>query len=557
MSQDTVFDGEIDPEIAALIGAERAPSSSSGSAPAPAQGRPDFSQLFGEGELESLDSPEAPEVDLTATSFPEITHFFEETPRNDYRDPDYYKKVLSGEGEKAQRLHGILQKYIAAKDPKDRGVYRMQIVTAYWDFLASVAIKAISKLADPKRFALRFGILHPTFLSGDDLERFASTILDNDLGEPIYYLDEWFKAVGTGAVKASTTDEVRIAKSNETTRLQQLLDKAIGKRDGARNLLKAKCEERSRYEEALKDRVDYIRSHTPIPDFPDLSSIYDEAQRRAFTEIQEILRELVRADRELAKALSDFEQANADVETLQGKVSEAGGGVSINLQAVETEFETARQMAKLTVGRQGNHFPILTREYFHCGPFDLGTRENVLKQLAWIESVDSEAYCRSYKGKLNRIVPFVILIPGYGEFGVCWEPFDRYNRATSRGRIAVPMYPKNLQMAVITAVADLRWQVAKEKASYYWMEEGLTGNYYQWFVSKKLKGDVKEAFIGDYVIWVTKESEGTQRLDKEVRGIFWRYLPFTQEIKDKLKNRSYVYQELYQRDVNRSLSDGY
>ncbi|HOX92782.1 MAG TPA: hypothetical protein PLC54_07650, partial [Spirochaetales bacterium] len=158
---------------------------------------------------------------------------------------------------------------------------------------------------------------------------------------------------------------------------------------------------------------------------------------------------------------------------------------------------------------------------------------------------------------LNRIEPFVVLLPCYGDSGVCWEPFDRYNRHTSRSRLAVPMYPKNLKVAVATAVADMRWQAAKEKASYYWMEEGLTGQYYQWFQKQKLKGDVKEYFIQDYIVWVTKESEGIQKLDKEVRGIFWRLMPFQQDIKDKLRDRSFVYQELYQRDVNRSLSDGY
>jgi hypothetical protein len=56
---------------------------------------------------------------------------------------------------------------------------------------------------------------------------------------------------------------------------------------------------------------------------------------------------------------------------------------------------------------------------------------------------------------------------------------------------------------------------------------------------------------------MTKESEGVQRLDKEVRAIFWRHIPFAQDIKEKLKTRSLIYQELYQRDVNRSMSDGY
>jgi hypothetical protein len=211
----------------------------------------------------------------------------------------------------------------------------------------------------------------------------------------------------------------------------------------------------------------------------------------------------------------------------------------------------------MCIGRQGNHFPILTKDYFHGTIKDIGTRENVIRTLAWIESIDCQAFMRPYKNVLNRIIPFIILMPCYGDTGICWEPFDRFNRATSRGRVAIPMYPKNMTHAVLYAVADLRWQVAKEKASYYWMEEGLTGNYYQWFTAKKLKGDVKEYFIQDYMTWITKESEGMQKLDKEVRAAFWRLLPFAQPIKDKLKTRSYVYQELYQKDVNRSLSDGY
>ncbi len=107
------------------------------------------------------------------------------------------------------------------------------------------------------------------------------------------------------------------------------------------------------------------------------------------------------------------------------------------------------------------------------------------------------------------------------------------------------------------AVADLRWQVAKEKASYDWMTDGLTGHYYQYFEEHKMKGDVKAYFIEDYILWMTKESQGTQKLEKEVRAIFWRYLPFPQETKEKLKKMSLIYQELFQRDINRAMSDGY
>lgn len=72
-----------------------------------------------------------------------------------------------------------------------------------------------------------------------------------------------------------------------------------------------------------------------------------------------------------------------------------------------------------------------------------------------------------------------------------------------------------------------------------------------------MKGDVKDQFVQDYILWLTKESEGTQKLAREVRDIFWRYIPFPQEIKDELKNRGFVYSELYKKDQNRAMSDGY
>jgi len=544
-----MFQGDIDPDLAALLGV-----SSSQSKPSEAITTPNYKDLFG---TEDIETPNEIEVDLTQNSFPEITKPYATIPLTVFSDPDYYKKALSGEGDIAQRVHTILQKFLTTKDPKDRGVFRQQLTTAYWDFLLGIARKTPGKIPDNKKFLLRYGILHPGLLAPEDRDLFSKIIVDNELNQPIYYLDEWFKAIGTGVIKNSTTDEVRVAKNNEATRLKQLLEKAEGRRDAARNLLKAKSDERASYEKALFSAVQIIAQHSPIPGFPDLQSVYTEVQKRAFSEIQELLKNMAKADRELDSFLKEFSQAQADVQILEDKVREAGADIAVDIKAIDTEFDSVRQMVKLTIGRQGNHFPILVKEYFHCGPNEIATRENVIKQLAWVESIDPEAFCRAARGPLNRIVPYVILVPSYGEFGICWEPFDRFNRATSRGRIAIPLYPKNLTLAILSAVGDLRWQNAKEKASYYWMEEGITGNYYQWFTSKKLKGDVKEYFIQDYILWMTKESEGIQKLDKEVRGIFWRYIPFSQSIKDKLKGRSYIYQELYQRDINRSLSDGY
>jgi hypothetical protein len=549
---ENVFQGEMDPELAALLGTITKTPPSASAPP------PDFDSIFGSSpESESEPAPETQQVDLSAEGFPAVEKRFEAAPHQAFNDPNYYKTALSGEGEIAQRVHNLMQKYLNAKDPKDRSVFRQQFITAFWDFFMSVSKKAPGNIPEAKKFLLRFGLIHPVMIDSETRDFFGKIVVENALNQPIYYLDEWFKAVGTGVIRNSQTDEVQVSKNNNQVRLQQLLDKAVGKLDGSKSLLKAKDGERLSLEKNLQGRVGVIFEHSPLDGFPDVRACYSDSQKRIFNEIQELLKNLLKLDHDLEVFLRDFNQADTDVKSLREKIAEEGSGATVDVRAVDIEFETVRQMVKLTIGRQGNHFPLLSGEYFHCGPNDVAFRENVITQLTQIESIDPEAFFRIYKNRQNRIVPYILLIPSYGDMGVCWEPFDRFNRATSRGRIIIPMYSKNLFIALLSAVADLRWQVAKEKASFYWMEEGLTGNYYQWFSARKLKGDVKEYFIEDYIIWMTKEAEGTQKLDKEVRGMFWRFMPFSKTVKEKLKTRSYVYQELCQRDINRTMSDGY
>jgi hypothetical protein len=539
---------DMDPELASLLG-------TAGDASGPL---PDFNDIFGDSkDAKDVKEPSADSVDLSLSGFPQIAKRFEDKPHNYFSDPNYYKVALSNEGDIAQRVHGILQKYLTAKDPKDRSVFRQQFITPYWEFLLNVARKATGKLPAPKKFLLRFALLHPTFLNAETREYFGKVVVENTLEQPVYYMDEWLNAVGTSKMRPSTTDEVRVSRNNPQSKIQQLLEKANGKLDGARSILKQKDRERDEIERIIRDRLASVFEHGHLRELDDVSDCLSERQKSSIIEIQNLLKDLLRNDHDMQVSLRDYNNAESDVHVLAAKLEAEGGAVTVDIGAIDAEFDTIRQMAKMTCGRQGNHFPVLTGEYFHSGPNEVGVRENVILMMAKIESVDAEAFCRVYKNKLNRIVPFVLLIPTYGDLGFCWEPFDRFNRATSRGRIIIPMYPKNLYLAVLTAVADLRWQVAKEKASFYWMEEGLTGNYYQWFQAQKLKGDIKEYFIRDYILWMTKEAEGIQKLDKEVRGTFWRYMPFTREVKEKLRNRNLVYQELYQRDVNRAMSDGY
>lgn len=520
------------------------------------------------GDFKKTDSApkkEAPSVDLTKTTFAPVTKFFNDQPSKIYSDPAYYKTSLSNETETANRLHAMLTKYLTCQDPKDKTVFRQQIVPIYWEFLKSVAQK-MTKVETPmcKRMMTRYSIVLPSLFSPEQKEMFSKAIFENTSDEPIYYLDEWFKGIASGVISLSATDEARpraksgaAGSTEEARRLLQLKTKNSGKLQNAETMLMAKENERRNIENALRQHVEDFCTHDIDPGKNGHKKPLSESQKRLGTDISEKVKLLLKIDKEIIQYSKDYNEAFEASKNLESKLENASVITEVNTADFFTEFDTVRQMAKMTVGRMGNHFPIFTREFFHCTPKGTGFRENVIRELTWVESLDPGVFCRVHKNVMNRIVPYVILVPTYGDTGFCWEPFDRYNRVTSRGRIVIPMYPKSLQIAILIACADLRWQVAKEKASYYWMEEGLTGHYYQWFESQKLKGDVKEFFINDYILWMTKESEGVQRLEKEVRGIFWRHIPFPQERKELLKTRSIAYQELFQRDINRSMSDGY
>ncbi len=535
-----VFSGEIDPEIAELMEIDEAEEMT-----------PGFDDLFNDEAPVKL-QPE--KIDLSKEAFNPVTKLSEDRTNPLFSSKEFYKAVLSGEGEPSKRVHALLSQFLNATDPKDKSMYRAKLISASWN-LASSIVSRFSSLTQPKKFFLRYGFLLPTLVSREQREMIGKIIVDDVSGEPFYYFDEWLGKVANGQISTSAVDEVKQVRNNQGAKVQAQIDKARGTSEFHLGEIKNKIREIENAEEELKDKVKVLSSHQILDD--GLKSAYDAGQKGAISDIMNVCRFLSNKDKELTGSFRTFENAKTQLKELEEKAEQEGVSSSLNSKTLESEFNTVRQMIKMVIGRQGNHIPFLMKQYFRSNIRDIATRENVIIEFAGVEAIDEGLFKRTFKRQTNRIVPYVILVPGYGEKGICWEPFERFNRATSRGRIAVPIFPKDLRIAVISAAADLRWQVAKEKAQHYWMEEGLTGRYYQWFTENKMRGDVREAFIQDYILWITKESEGTQKLDKDVRGIFWRNIPFRQELRDRLRKRGFVYNELYKKDINRSLSDGY
>jgi hypothetical protein len=534
--------GPLDPEIAELMGIS----------PAKAESKPQFTELF----QEEVEQQQAEQVDTSRKTF-EFQSKLEEASKPFFQDKNYYKKLLAAFAVAGKRVHELLTQFAATEDPQQKSVYRARLATAYWELAAQVAARISSKMPMPQRLLLRFGILSPSMISEQQRGMLSRIIFDNRTGEPVHYQDEWLLKIAQGAVNLSATDEVKRAKQDAGSKIREVVEKRRGQRQAELSLLVNKLQQLEQAEGELLSCVQAIQRHQTRPEFGDLKDAFTVEQREAVAQIQTVLRQLSNLDREVRDAYSSLEGMDREVKELEEKANEGGVEAAVDRTTVINEFGSIRQMSKLCVGRQGNHFPILLKQYFRPNIKEIATRENVINAMAQVEALDAGLFERSFKGQTTRIVPHVLLLPNYGETGICWEPFERFNRASSRGRLAIPLFPKDLSYAVIAALADLRWQVAKEKAQHYWMEEGITGKYFQWFDEQKLRGDVKEYFIRDYVLWITKESQATQKLDREVRGIFWRNIPFPQGIKDSLKNRGFVYNELYKRDLNIAKSDGY
>ena len=468
---------------------------------------------------------------------------------------NHYIDIISNTGEAGKRFHDILSKFSKAVDRDEKSMYREKLIPAYWNMLTSLVDILFDKPKDQFKVLFRYGLLNPSFLEPSQIE-LLKQIHNNSGDDPdIFFVDEWLMMVGSGRIKQSAIDETKLLKKSAPSVIKSKLERKKGSLEAEYTSLKSKIEQHLLLEKSLKSSVNIITNHLPVPGREDLITPYTEDQKKALTQLLDIVRSLQKSNKEIETIYRTIEHLKEEINSLEN--SGVDLSEQIDTKVVREEFSTVRQMIKMTVGRQGNHFPFLLRTYMPKSPRDLCSKNNLKILLDEIERIDPGVFVRRYKKEDHRIFPYFLIVPSYGDFGICWEPFDRMNKATGKGRIALPMYPKNLKIAILYALGDMRWQLAKEKALHYWMEEGLTGHYYDYFQSNKLKGDLKESFIQDYIQWIIFESQGMQKLHKDVRAIFWRYIPFPQTLKDQLKTRGYYYAELYKKDQNRAISRGY
>jgi hypothetical protein len=484
----------------------------------------------------------------------------------------FLRSVLEGENEEVvERLLEFKQLYENETDKDKKVMYKERFTTTFWELYSEILLKIGTVWFDNvplhKRLFIRFGILDLKYLTVDDQEMIKSVPIkkintDDDVYNSIYYVDEWISEIGKGNIEVSATDEVPKKKKKEGINVveKEKYERKKGLLEAELSSLREIFRKRQLLEEtvynSIKKVYDFSRMFDEITE-DNYSVNYTENEESALASSIDQIRDILRMNKEINLSKQRIDKLLEEIKALEIPTDDNGSDEAYNVDesGIKTEIQTVRQMIKMCVGRQGNHFPALVSSMIPRSHLKPNFRENAAQYIKDILKIDPTIFERKTRASVLQIVPYILLTPGYGNYGICWEPFNKYNKVSSKGRLAVPIFAKNPRDVIVIAFGDFRWNMAKELAGYHWMEEGITGDYFQYHESIKWKGDLRSKFIYDYYLWITKESEGIQKLEKEVRKIFWFKIPFPDKLKEELSKKGYYYQDLYKKDEAKKLSE--
>ena len=227
------------------------------------------------------------------------------------------------------------------------------------------------------------------------------------------------------------------------------------------------------------------------------------------------------------------------------------------------------QVNKVTFGRIFSYCPILMEENL-LKSFDdlLMTPRKILDTFNKILAIDYSAFYHEIlfedsNANLKESVqidirPDVILMPNAGCKGILWQEIEGMYRTTPGRMMISVLHTENVDKTFIRMTGEFRWEMCKRTMGARWNDfasHSLTSeycSYAQFFnknrdlsfdakekikeLMKRCKNSYKEMFVHDYIVFIQNESTGSSRLNKVVRGILFRYCPFSKEICQNLQN---------------------
>ncbi|XDD49193.1 Crp/Fnr family transcriptional regulator [Leptospira sp. WS92.C1] len=241
---------------------------------------------------------------------------------------------------------------------------------------------------------------------------------------------------------------------------------------------------------------------------------------------------------------------------------------------------------RLTSGSPATHFPILTRFHSQMAIDKSYVSKKALTDIIHdLMGIDYSVFHREVIYNNNElgitkefiqkcVIPDFILVPSIGTKVMMWQDLSVHRGAGSKespGRIIIPIFSQgDLKTMIADALAAFRWELTKSILGAEWNNVGnpsITADYtdyIQFFkknkdlsieIKEKLAGDFKrfrndrDIFANDYQLWIKYESDGVQRLNKVVRGIFYRHIPFSRQVREKVA-KTPAFSEIHNRFIN-------
>lgn len=270
--------------------------------------------------------------------------------------------------------------------------------------------------------------------------------------------------------------------------------------------------------------------------------------------------------------LTYFEKMKTEFKD-RGWKKESDMSADVNTPERRVHYEIASYLevnVRLTSGSPTTAFPLLTR-YQVTMALDKAqvTYERLSKELDNLLAVDFSAFHREVilndesrdiiKEFVQRqVIPNFIIVPSIGTKVMMWQDVSGRNKS-SQGRISVPAFATaDLFTLLLEATAAFRWELTKTIMGPDWnnvSQSSITADYtdYVQFYKKnrELSQEIKEKlaaefkrfrndrdrFVNDYINWIKYESQGVMKLNKVVRAILYRHVPFERSIRDNLSTQ--------------------
>ncbi len=301
-----------------------------------------------------------------------------------------------------------------------------------------------------------------------------------------------------------------------------------------------------------------------------LDRIYEKKELPSINELGQTYFEILKLENPTLK-VKKIEQFPPDVDSPEKRVEyEIKNFISTN--------------AKLVSGAPTTYLAVLTKYHIIAPSLkDLFvTRESLSQELEKLLQIDYSAFYREIvlndeKRKIFKefvminVYPHMILLPSIGNRSMMWQELEDPRKKDTPARFTLPIFcTGDLFNLVAEATGAFRWEIQKTILGHDYNNIGipsLTSEYidYIQFYHKnrelsdeqkeKIKQDFKNLrddrskFINDYLIWIKYESQGILKLNRVVRNIMYRYVPFSKGIRENLQKQP-AYAEIHNRFKN-------